>query len=126
MSQPGPVPGRGQSSLAESLRDVGAFSRRWLPGYELRAYQEEPARAIVASVERGLGRTLAAVFSRQSGKDELLAQVLAYLLTTYQLRGGSIVVAAPTFRPQAALSRDRLLDRLGMMGAASRATVRDG
>lgn len=118
----GPVRG----SLAESLSDVGAFSRRWLPGYELRAYQEAPARAIVASVERGLGRTLAAVFSRQSGKDELLAQVLAYLLTTYQLRGGSIVVAAPTFRPQAALSRDRLLDRLGMMGVATTVGVRDG
>src|SRR5688572_28371806 len=104
-------------SLAESLSDVAAFSRRWLPDYALRGYQIEPARAIVASVEQGQGRSLAVVFSRQSGKDELLAQVLAYLLTTYQRQGGSIVVAAPTFRPQAAISRDRLRDRLAMMGA---------
>lgn len=117
---------RPEVSLADSLADVGAFSRRWLPDYALRAYQVEPARAIVDSVEQRRGRSLAMVFSRQSGKDELLAQVLAYLLTTYQTRGGSIVVAAPSFRPQAALSRDRLLDRLAMMGAAATADVRDG
>lgn len=112
-------------SLTESLSEIGAFSRRWLPGYELRDYQVGPARAVVESVEGGQGRTLATVFSRQSGKDELLAQVLAYLLTTYQVRGGNIVVAAPTFKPQAALSRDRLLDRLQQMGAA-RGAVHDG
>ncbi|MDQ3692157.1 MAG: hypothetical protein M3464_00820 [Chloroflexota bacterium] len=106
--------------------DVAAFSRRWLRGYQLREYQLEPARAIVASVDNRLGRSLAAVFSRQSGKDEVLAQVLAYLLTTYQTRGGSIVVAAPTFRPQAALSRDRLLDRLRLLGTGDISAVRDG
>ena len=116
----------GGPSLAESLTDVGAFSRRWLDGYALRGYQIEPARAVVESVEQGLGKSLAVVFSRQSGKDELLAQVLAYLLTTYQRRGGSIVVAAPTFRPQAAISRDRLRDRLGLMGGAVSVEVRDG
>ena len=105
---------------------MAAFSARWLPGYRLRPYQLAPARAIIQSVEQGQGRTLAAVFSRQSGKDELLAQVIAYLLVTYQLRGGEIVVAAPTFRPQAALSRDRLLARLREVAPAVRAETRDG
>ena len=105
---------------------MAAFSRRWLAGYQLREYQLEPARAIAASVDNRLGRSLAAVFSRQSGKDEVLAQVLAYLLTTFQTRGGSIVVAAPTFRPQAALSRDRLLDRLRLLGTGDISSVRDG
>lgn len=52
------------------------------------------------------------VFSRQSGKDEMLAQTLAYLLNLYRLRGGSVVVASPTLRPQGMITRSRLLHRL--------------
>ncbi|MEX0790624.1 MAG: hypothetical protein WD178_07615 [Actinomycetota bacterium] len=52
------------------------------------------------------------VFSRQAGKDETLAQLVAWLLTRYQLKGGTIVVAAPTRTPQANITRDRVLDRL--------------
>ncbi len=83
-----------------------------MPGFHMRAYQVEPARAIARSVLGHDGRQFAIVFSRQAGKDELLAQVLAYLLTRHALRGGTAVIAAPTFHPQAALSRDRLLARL--------------
>jgi hypothetical protein len=92
-----------------ALGDVAAFSRILLPGRTLRPYQIDPARAVAFSIEANLGRSFAVVFSRQAGKDELLAQTLAYLLLRYQWRGGSAVVAAPTFRPQAALMRDRLL-----------------
>jgi hypothetical protein len=95
-----------------AMRDIGDFSRIVLPRYRLRPYQIEPARAVVASVEQKLGRSFAVVFARQAGKDELLAQSLAFLLLRWQERGGSAVVAAPTFRPQAALMRDRLLARL--------------
>ncbi|MCC7024023.1 MAG: hypothetical protein IT338_14460 [Thermomicrobiales bacterium] len=91
---------------------MAAFSRILFPGRALRPYQVEPARAIAESVERGLGRSFAVVFSRQAGKDEMLAQLVAWLLTRWQRRGGSIVLAAPTFQPQAALMRDRLLARL--------------
>ncbi|MGI9254601.1 MAG: hypothetical protein ACR2J8_12700, partial [Thermomicrobiales bacterium] len=112
------------------LGDVGAFSRAALPGWGLRGYQLGVARAVMESVEEGLGRSFAVAFSRQSGKDETLAQVLALLLLQRQRRGGSAVVAAPTFRPQAALSRDRLVARLGEPGpralGAGRARVRDG
>jgi hypothetical protein len=94
------------------MRDIGDFSRIVLTRYRLRPYQIEPARAVVASVEERLGRSFAVVFARQAGKDELLAQSLAFLLLRWQERGGSAVVAAPTFRPQAALMRDRLLARL--------------
>jgi hypothetical protein len=112
------------------LGEVGTFTRVALPGQALRGYQVEVARAVVESVEQGLGRSFAVAFSRQAGKDETLAQVLAFLLLRRQARGGSAVIAAPSFRPQGALSRDRLLRRLEepgprLLGAAG-ARVRDG
>lgn len=113
-------------AFARALTDPADFSRLLLPRYALRSYQIEPARAIAESIERGLGRQFAVVFSRQAGKDELLAQMLAYLLVRRQQRGGSAVIAAPTYRPQAALSRDRLLDRLGEPRTATRARRHDG
>lgn len=115
-----------EAGLRRALADVGAFSRVVLPRYALRPYQVGPASAIAESVARGLGRQFAVVFSRQAGKDELLAQLLAYLLTRNQRRGGSAVLAAPTFRPQAALSRDRLMERLDNPLTVGRARVRDG
>ena len=89
------------------LRDVGTFSRLLLPRRALRPYQVEPARAIAASVAQELGRSFAVVFSRQAGKDELLAQTVAFLLLRWQWRGGSVVVAAPTF-PNESAARDRV------------------
>ena len=94
------------------LEDIGAYSRVLLPGYRLRGYQLGPARAIAESVTERLGRQFVVVFSRQAGKDETLAQLIAWLLTRYQLLGGTIVVAAPTRTPQANITRDRVLDRL--------------
>ena len=105
---------------------MAAFSGVVVPGRRLRGYQVEPARAIAESVLGGLGRQFAVVFSRQAGKDELLAQVIAFLLARYRRRGGGIVVAAPTFRPQAALSRDRLLDRLAGSALGPGTRVREG
>jgi len=115
-----------RAGLRRVLTDVGVFSRVALPGYALRPYQLGPARAIVESVEQGLGRQFVVVFSRQAGKDELLAQALAFLLLRFQRRGGSVVLAAPSFKPQAALSRDRLLERLANPLTGRQARVRDG
>ncbi len=92
------------------------------PDMALRSYQLGPARAIVRAVlarkKRGSDLDLddvagefTTVFSRQSGKDEMLAQIIAYLLVLFQDRGGS-VVALPTLRPQAVIARDRLMERL--------------
>src|SRR5919202_2863596 len=99
-------------ALRRLYADVGAFSRGLLPRQALREYQLEPARAIVDSVLHRRGRQFALVFARQAGKDETLAQLLAYLLNLHQRAGGSIVVAAPTFRPQSLIGKSRLLARL--------------
>jgi hypothetical protein len=99
------------------MEDVQAFSRLVWPERKLREYQAVVAAHIVRSVVRGEGRQFAVVFSRQSGKDEMLAQLEAYLLCRYNLRGGSIVVVNPTYRPQSAISRRRLLDRLASVDA---------
>jgi phage terminase large subunit-like protein len=95
-------------TLGRALTDVAAFSRLLLPAWQLRPYQTAPAQVIFDSVLARQGDQLALVFSRQSGKDELLAQVLAAILLRHSRRGGAIVVAAPTRRPQAQISRDRL------------------
>lgn len=92
--------------------DIGTFSRLLLPGRALRPYQLDAARPIAGSILAGRGDQFAVVFSRQAGKDEMLAQLLAFLLMHHAESGGSVIVAAPTFRPQALISRDRLLDRL--------------
>ena len=117
-----------EGALAALFGDVGRFSRALWPDWALRSYQEEVARAIVASVEGGWGRQFAVVFARQAGKDELLAQTIAYLLNRHRDRGGSIVVAAPTFRPQSLVARSRLLDRLdnGLNRRVGRPTVQSG
>ncbi|MBF6612095.1 MAG: hypothetical protein IVW55_03115, partial [Chloroflexi bacterium] len=92
--------------------DVAAFSRVAYPQWELRGYQRRVAAALARSITRREGRQFAVVFARQSGKDEMLAQLEAFLICRYRLRGGSIVVANPTYNPQGLIARRRLLDRL--------------
>ncbi len=104
-------PGRLAEALRPLLHDVGDYSRVLLPQQRLRDYQLLPARAIAESVTRGLGRQFAVVFARQAGKDELVAQLIAWLLTRSQRSGGHVVLGAPTMT-QALVSRDRLVSRL--------------
>ena len=121
------APAISKEALRPLFEDPGAFSRVTLPTKRLRAYQLAPARAIADSVARGLGMQYAVVFSRQAGKDEMLAQILAFLLNRYQNRGGNAVIGAPTRQPQANISRDRLLDRLKLCPlTVGRASTRDG
>ncbi len=93
------------------LSDVQPFSR-WVVGRELRGYQLEPARAIIASILGGKGLSFAVMMSRQAGKNETSAQVEAYLLNLFQRAGGFIVKAAPTYLPQTVNSRLRLEEAL--------------
>src|SRR5690554_390171 len=101
-----------REGLARLVREPPVFSRVLFPGRGVRGYQAGPLEAIArAVVERAAGRDdgpgeFAVVFSRQAGKDEMLAQLLAYLLVRFSLRGGSVVVALPTLRPQGAIARD--------------------
>ncbi len=94
------------------LRDIGGFSRTIWPETALRPYQITPARAIIHSALAGDGASFAVVFARQSGKDELLAQVIAFLLIHRQLHGGEIVVAAPSLVPQGQITLRRIEERL--------------
>ena len=74
----------------------------------LRPYQLEVARAILASIERQDGAIFTVMMARQMGKNELSAQLEAWLLRTLQGEEASLVKASPTFRPQGMLSKRRL------------------
>ncbi|MBN9387852.1 MAG: hypothetical protein J0I20_07380 [Chloroflexi bacterium] len=107
-----------EAGLRRALRDIADFSTLLWPRTVLRPYQLDPARAIARAVRRNFSEKdyrgpnqFAIVFSRQAGKDEMTAQLLAYLLNLFQLRGGQIVMAAPTAR-QVTISKSRLLDRM--------------
>jgi hypothetical protein len=93
------------------LSNVGRFSRLVVQR-PLRPYQIEPARAILDSVLHGKGLTFAVMMSRQAGKNELSGQLEAYLLNLYRRKGGQIVKASPTFKPQTINSLLRLCDRM--------------
>jgi hypothetical protein len=98
------------TALAQALRDIEPFSRLILKR-PLRPYQLEPARAVIASVIRRDGEHYVWRFPRQSGKNETLAHVHAYLLFLYQRVAGSrIVHTAPTYDPQAHNAQQRLLE----------------
>ena len=94
------------------LRDIRMFSRV-VVGRELRGYQLAPARAIVDSVLHRRGLTFAVVMSRQAGKNELSAQLEAYLMNLFQqVRGASLIKASPTAETQSQYSALRLRDCL--------------
>jgi hypothetical protein len=93
------------------LGDIAQFSRIILHR-PLRPYQLAPAQAILRSVISGQGLTFAVMMSRQSGKNELAAQLEAYLLNFYRHSGGQIVKASPTFKPQTVNSMLRLEEHL--------------
>jgi hypothetical protein len=102
----------------EVVTDVGTFGRWGLPT-ELRGYQVEVARAVVGSVLRGEGLTFTVLFPRQAGKNELSAQLEAFLMFRRQGKGGSIVKAAPTFKPQivnSLMRLERMLEGLAARG----------
>lgn len=93
------------------LTDIQNFSRIILKR-PLRPYQLEPAHAILDSILHGKGLTFAVMMARQAGKNELSGQLEAYLLNLYRRRGGQIVKASPTYKPQTINSILRLCDRL--------------
>ena len=95
---------------ARTSQDAGTPSNE--PGRlpRLRPYQAAVARAVLERVVGGEGGSISVEIARQGGKNELSAQ-LELLLLTHQRRGGTIIKCAPTFEPQAAISRDRLLAR---------------
>ncbi len=98
-------------AITHWLSDVSHFSNLVLKK-PLRAYQLEPARAILDSILHNRGLTFAVMMARQAGKNELSGQLETYLLNLYRRAGGQIVKASPTFKPQTINSILRLTDRL--------------
>ena len=108
--------------MKRSAKQLRAIAQRWLSDIlafshlvcerPLRQYQLEPVRAILDSVLYSRGLSFAVMMSRQAGKNELSAQLEAYLLNLYARRGGQIVKASPTFKPQTVNSILRLVERL--------------
>ncbi len=96
---------------AAAAADIQSFSTAIL-GRTLRPYQAEAAEAIIRSVREQSGLTFTVMMARQMGKNELSAIVEAYLLNLYRRRGGTVIKAAPTLRPQGSNSRRRLLRML--------------
>ena len=107
------------TALIPVLNDVVLFCEA-ISGLKLRSYQEEAARAIVDSVAYRKGLTFVVVFPRQSGKNELQAQIETYVMVTLNEFDTEIVKASPTWKPQTqnamrrlerVLSRNLITDR---------------
>ena len=80
-------------------------------GVTLRRYQEQVLTAVLDSIYRNLGLTFVVMFPRQSGKNELQAQLEVFLLALYERTGMEIVKVSPTWKPQS-LNAMRRLERV--------------
>jgi hypothetical protein len=89
------------------LGDVTHFSQLG-SGIQLRSYQQRVCAAILHSIQAKAGLTFVVIFPRQSGKNEVQAQLEAYLLSKYSHHPVEIVKVAPTWLPQSRLSMRRL------------------
>jgi hypothetical protein len=94
-------------------------------GPALRPYQEEAARAILQSAWNGSGLAFTVVMARQSGKNELSAEVELLLLASNHRHDVSGVKCAPTLEPQARISFARLWNRILRAGAVEIAARED-
>jgi terminase large subunit-like protein len=95
--------------MARQPGSIGWFAAQIL-GKPLYPYQEEVGDAILDSIINGRGETFTCMMSRQSGKNQLSAVLESYLL--FCMEQGTLVKAAPTFKPQIINSRLRLLSML--------------
>jgi hypothetical protein len=76
----------------------------------LRSYQVDVALAILNSIRLKIGLTFCVLFPRQSGKNELQAQLECYLLACLASKDTDIVKFSPTWKPQT-LNAMRRLER---------------
>ncbi len=103
--------------LAETFRtlfaDPAAHRRAFLgEKEELLPPQTDTIRWIEGHVARRTGRLLAVRSARQTMKSECSAMLSLRALTRYHGAGGALVRAAPTWKPQAVISKQRLEDLL--------------
>jgi len=100
-----------ESNTLHLLRSFENFTRKG-GGVSMREYQLAPARAILESVQRNLGLDFVVIMPRQAGKDELLAQLTAYLMLVMYRKDRGIVAVNPTYNPQTIGSMLKLENRL--------------
>ena len=93
-------------TLSEILKDPIQFAL--MGGIELRQYQKNVAIEVARSVENSRGLSFVVMFPRQSGKNELQAQLEAYFLMRYCFIGGELVKISPTWKPQSQNALRRL------------------
>lgn len=96
-----------QITLRETLQDPFLFARAF-GKIRLRSYQREVIRAVARSVLYRQGLTFVVMFPRQSGKNEVQAQLEAYLLTCLQDCETEMVKISPTWKPQSLNAMRRL------------------
>ncbi len=96
--------------LRRAMADVDTFIDT-CSNIHLREYQRGVAEAIFRSVQEGAGRSFVVMFPRQSGKNELQAQLETYLLCCYYLMNAELVKVSPTWKPQT-LNAMRRLERV--------------
>ena len=89
------------------LKDVCLFVEH-TSGLKLREYQVTVARAVAESVIFRQGKSFVVMFPRQSGKNELQAQIETYLLTLLSQIECEIVKVSPTWKPQSLNAMRRL------------------
>lgn len=95
--------------LHHVLTDIVRFTHHF-GGLDLRTYQAAPARAILDSVLHKRGLSFVVMFPRQSGKNELQAQLEVFLLLLFSERSAEMVKISPTHQPQS-LNAMRRLER---------------
>jgi hypothetical protein len=89
------------------LKDVCLFVEH-TSGLKLREYQVTVASAVAESVIFRQGKSFVVMFPRQSGKNELQAQIETYLLTLLSQIECEIVKISPTWKPQSLNAMRRL------------------
>lgn len=89
------------------LRDPLLFVRR-ASHTSLRSYQREVFESILDSVLNRRGLSFVVMFPRQSGKNELQAQLETYLLTLCSQLPVEMIKVSPTLQPQAQNAMRRL------------------
>lgn len=89
------------------LKDVCLYTEH-ASGLRLRNYQAGVATAVADSVIYQRGMSFVVMFPRQSGKNELQAQIETYLLTLLSQQECEMVKISPTWKPQSLNAMRRL------------------
>jgi hypothetical protein len=112
-----------RADLKHSHSNIARFSKTHFHDMSLRPYQLRAADEIARSVLNGKGRQFVVVFARQAGKDEMLAQLAAYLMSRTPGQRSSILFVNPTLRPQGLISKRRLMSKLRISGYVAKVRI---